>query len=60
MAAGAIITDVFKKKILLELDSDIQSNGNFYIGIGRAFQWDGSENVPTPANHRFDLSINRV
>lgn len=55
MAAGAIITDVFKKKILLELDSDIQSNGNFYIGIGRAFQWDGSENVPTPANHRFDL-----
>ena len=55
MAAGAIITDVFKKKILLELDSDIQSNGNFYIGIGRAFQWDSSENVPTPKNHRFDL-----
>ena len=55
MAAGATITDVFKKKILLELDSDITTHGNYYIGIGRSNQWNSTEAVPTPAGHNFDV-----
>ena len=54
MAAGAIITDAFKKKILLELDSDISNRAEYYIGIGRSVQWNSTEAVPTPLNHSFD------
>ena len=35
MAAGAIITDAFKKKILLELDSDISNRAEYYIHLER-------------------------
>ena len=55
MAAGAIITDAFKKKILLELDSDISNRAEYYIGIGRSVQWNSTEAVPTPLNHTFDV-----
>jgi len=54
MAAGAIITDVFKKKILMELDSDISNRADYYIGIGRSVQWNSTEAVPTPFGHQFD------
>lgn len=45
----AIITDRFKKELLLKLDADIvDSDNNYYVGIGRSYDWDSSDTAPTP------------
>jgi len=46
---AAIITDVFKKKLIQKIFTDVSNDSDqFYIGIGKSEQWDSAENVPTP------------
>lgn len=54
---GATLTDTFKKKILLDLDSDIGSNGNYYIGIGRSEQWNATDAAPDATNNQRDVRV---
>ena len=45
----AIITDVFKKKLIQKIFTDVSNDSDqFYIGIGKSEQWDSAETVPTP------------
>tara|TARA_R110001606_G_scaffold380020_3_gene540340 strand:+ start:547 stop:1914 length:1368 start_codon:yes stop_codon:yes gene_type:complete len=47
----AIITDRFKKEILLNLQADIDSAANnFYVTVGRPIDWNGTDTAPTPTN----------
>lgn len=47
----AIITDRFKKELLLMLTSDLaDSASNYYVGISRSFEWDSADEAPTPIN----------
>ena len=47
----AIVTDRFKKELLLRLEADIaDSANNYYVGIGRTYVWDSSDEAPTPTN----------
>jgi len=40
----AIITDRFKKEILLNLQEDIDSDANnYYVSVGRPVDWDSAE-----------------
>tara|TARA_B100000519_G_C14252376_1_gene443114 strand:- start:1257 stop:2651 length:1395 start_codon:yes stop_codon:yes gene_type:complete len=48
---AAIITDVFKTKLLQRIFTDVSNDSDkFYIGIGKSEQWDSAENVPTPTD----------
>ena len=52
----AIVTDRFKKELLLRLDADIQDSDNkFYVGIGRSYDWDSSDTAPTPIQTERDI-----
>jgi len=45
----AIITDRFKKEILLNLQQDIDSaDNNYYVAVGRPVDWDSADIAPTP------------
>lgn len=47
----AIITDRFKKEILLNLEKDIDSAANnYYVSVGRPIDWNGTDTAPTPTN----------
>lgn len=47
----AIITDRFKKEVLLSLQADIDSAANnYYVAIGRPIDWDSADTPPTPTN----------
>lgn len=47
----AIITDRFKKEVLLSLQADIDSAANYYyVAVGRPVDWDSSDAAPTPTN----------
>lgn len=47
----AIITDRFKKEILLNLQEDIDSSANnYYVAVGRPIDWDSGDTAPTPIN----------
>ena len=47
----AIITDRFKKEILLNLQEDIDSAANnYYVSVGRPVDWDSDDAAPTPTN----------
>jgi len=47
----AIITDRFKKEILLNLQKDIDSAANnYYVSVGRPIDWNGTDTAPTPTN----------
>ena len=47
----AIITDRFKKEILLSLQKDIDSAANnYYVSVGRPVDWDSADAAPTPTN----------
>ena len=47
----AIITDKFKKEVLLRMSEDIQdSANNYYVAIGRSVDWNDSDVAPTPTN----------
>ena len=47
----AIITDRFKKEILLNLQEDIDSAANnYYVSVGRPIDWNGTDTAPTPTN----------
>ena len=50
----ATITDVFKKKLLLEVDSDL-NRGNYYIGIGKSEIWNTGDVTPSITNNEFDI-----
>ena len=51
----AIITDRFKKEVLLNLQEDIDSSANnYYVAVARPINWDSSDNAPTPLNNIFD------
>jgi len=48
----AIITDRFKKEILLNLQSDIADSANrYYVAVGRSVDWDSADTAPTPLNN---------
>lgn len=48
----AIITDRFKKEILLNIQADIaDSDNNYYVAVGRPIDWDSDDNAPTPLNN---------
>ena len=52
---AAIITDVFKTKLLQRIFTDVSNDSDkFYIGIGKSEQWDSAENVPTPTDRDGD------
>ena len=47
----AIITDRFKKEILLNLQKDIDSAANnYYVSVGRPIDWNSNDTAPTPTN----------
>ena len=47
----AIITDRFKKEILLNLQKDIDSAANnYYVSVGRPIDWNGTDTAPVPTN----------
>jgi len=47
----AIITDRFKKEILLNLQEDIDSAANnYYVSVGRPIDWNSNDTAPTPTN----------
>ena len=47
----AIITDRFKKEILLNLQEDIDSAANnYYVSVGRPVDWNSNDTAPTPIN----------
>ncbi len=47
----AIITDRFKKEILLNLQEDIDSAANnYYVSVGKPIDWNGTDTAPTPTN----------
>lgn len=47
----AIITDRFKKEILLNLQEDIDSAANnYYVSVGRPVDWNSNDTAPTPTN----------
>lgn len=51
----AIVTDRFKKELLLMLEADIvDSDNNFYVGIGRSYDWGASDDASTPVNTERD------
>lgn len=48
----AIITDRFKKEILLQLRADIADSANsYYVAVGRSVDWDSADAAPTPLNN---------
>ena len=48
----AIITDRFKKEILLNLQADIaDSDNSYYVAVGRSVDWDSADTAPTPLNN---------
>lgn len=48
----AIITDRFKKEVLLNLQADIDSAANnYYVAIARPIDWDSDDTAPTPLNN---------
>jgi hypothetical protein len=48
----AIITDRFKKEVLLSLQADIDSAANkYYVAVGRPIDWDANDAAPIPANN---------
>ena len=48
----AIITDRFKKEILLNLQADIaDSDNSYYVAVGRSVDWDSADAAPTPLNN---------
>jgi len=48
----AIITDRFKKEVLLNLQADIDSAANnYYVAIARPVDWDSDDTAPTPQNN---------
>jgi len=48
----ATITDIFRKNLLNDLITGVQSDSDYYYAaIGRADQWDDSDNVPATKNH---------
>ena len=52
----ATISNVFKKKILLDLDSDLNKTANsYYIGIGRSVQWNATDAKPPVSNTTFQM-----
>lgn len=47
----AIITDRFKKEVLLNLSNDIVDSANsYYVAIGQSVDWNDSDVAPTPTN----------
>ena len=47
----AIITDILKKQLLLNVFNEISNNTHrYFLGIGRSEQWNASETVPTPTD----------
>jgi len=47
----AIITDRFKKEVLLNLSNDIVDSANsYYVAIGQPIDWNDSDAAPTPTN----------
>ena len=47
----AIITDRFKKEIILNLQSDIANAAtNYYVAVGRSIDWDSADAAPIPTN----------
>lgn len=47
----AIITDRFKKEILLSLTSDIADSAtNYYVAIGQSMDWNDSDAAPVPTD----------
>lgn len=48
----AIITDRFKKEVLLSLQADIDSAANnYYVAVARPIDWDSDDTTPTPLNN---------
>ena len=48
----AIITDRFKKEVLLSLQADIDSAATkYYVAVGRPIDWDANDAAPTPVNN---------
>jgi len=48
----AIITDRFKKEIILSLQGDIADSANsYYVAVGRPTDWDSDDTAPTPLNN---------
>lgn len=57
---AAIITEVFKKKLLQRIFTDVSNDSDkFYIGIGKSEQWDSAETVPTPKDSLRDVRAAR-
>ena len=47
----AIITDRFKKEVLLRLSADINDSDNsYYVAVGQSVDWNDSDEAPTPTN----------
>ena len=47
----AIITDRFKKKVLINLQADVDSAANkYYVAVGRPVDWNAEDEAPTPSN----------
>lgn len=52
----AIITDRFKKELLLLLSADLaDSASNYYVGVGRSYDWDSADEAPNPRNTGRDI-----
>ena len=53
----AIVTDLLRRKIARDFfDAFTSQSELYYIGIGRAEQWDSSDNVPTPINNPGEIT----
>lgn len=47
----AIITDRFKKEILLRMSEDMDDSANsYYVAVGQSIGWNDSDVAPTPTN----------
>jgi len=47
----AIITDRFKKEVLINLQADVDSAANkYYVAVGRPVDWNAEDEAPTPSN----------
>lgn len=57
----AIITDRFKKDILLALDSDVTDSAHdYYVAVSRPIDWDSSDTAPTPENTEREIRNARL
>lgn len=47
----AILTDRFKKEVILSLQADLADSANdYYVAVGRPLDWDSADVAPTPEN----------